>query len=80
LAQADFLTQGFERGVAPKAFQTALALAGKFDDKTRDIEALYGTIVMTVMAGDHREADECTGRLLKLTKAMPAELPLYHPR
>ncbi len=78
LAQADFLTQGLERGVAPKAFRTALTLAEKFDDKTREIQALYGTIVMTVMAGDYREAGEFTGRLLKLTKAMPAELPLYH--
>jgi hypothetical protein len=61
LAQADFLTQGFERGVAPKTFQTALALAGKADDKTRDIQALYGTIVMTVMAGDYGDAGESPG-------------------
>ncbi|MEX3969607.1 ATP-binding protein [Paraburkholderia caribensis] len=78
LAQADFLTQGLQRGVAPRAFYSALALAETAGDRARQYRALYGTIVMTVMAGDYDDAGQLTGRMLELAKTRPAELPLYH--
>jgi hypothetical protein len=78
LAQADFLTQGLQRGIAPKAFKAALALADQFHDKARQFQALYGTIVMTVMAGDYKEAGDLTRRMLSLAKENPTDLPLFH--
>jgi predicted ATPase/DNA-binding winged helix-turn-helix (wHTH) protein len=78
LAQADFLTQGLQRGIAPKAFQAALALAEEFRDTARQIQALYGTIVMTVMAGDYGEAGDLASRMFRLTNERPADLALYH--
>jgi predicted ATPase len=78
LAQADFLTQGLQRGIAPKAFRTALDLAKGFENETRQIEALYGTVVMTIMAGDYKEGSALTKQLLTLVRDKQDYLPLYH--
>ncbi|MEX3969606.1 winged helix-turn-helix domain-containing protein [Paraburkholderia caribensis] len=77
-AQADYLTQDLERGVAPRAFQYALALAEKFNDRARQFQTLYGTIIMTVRSGEYDEAAELNNRLLTLTDAHPDGLALYH--
>ncbi|MFP3553976.1 winged helix-turn-helix domain-containing protein [Paraburkholderia sp. SIMBA_049] len=78
LAQADFLTQGLQRGVATKAFYAALELAERYGDRSRQAQVLYGTIVMTVMAGEYKEADLLTNRLSKLSPPGSSDVPLYH--
>lgn len=78
LAQADFLTQGLQRGIATKAFYAALELAERYGDRSRQAQVLYGTIVMTVMAGEYKEADQLTSRLSKLARPSSTDIPLYH--
>lgn len=78
LAQADFLTQSLKKGISTKAFHAALALAVHYQHEARQTEVLYGTIVMTVMAGDYEGADSLCKRLGALTHARNTGLPLYH--
>lgn len=78
LAQADFLTQPLQNGIAAKAFHAALTLAELYRHEARQAEVLYGAIVMTVMAGDYQGADALCRRLGALTQAGNASLPLFH--
>lgn len=78
LAQVDFLTQSLTRGVAVKAFHSALALAEQQGHEGRQVQVLYGTIVMTTMAGEYQDADTLCAKLLRITRTRPADVPMYH--
>jgi predicted ATPase len=78
LAQADFLTQRLNDGVAVDAFRAALELAEQFGDGNRQLQVLYGIIVLTVMAGKYDDARDLLVRMSQLTETHPAHVPVYH--
>lgn len=78
LAKADFLTQRLDDGVAVDAFRAALELAEQFGDGNRQLQVLYGMIVLTVMAGKYDNARDLLGRMFQLTRTYPAHVSVYH--
>ncbi|PRY05994.1 winged helix-turn-helix domain-containing protein [Paraburkholderia sp. BL25I1N1] len=78
LAQAEFLTQSLKRGISSRAFQAALTLAERHGHEARQVQVLYGTIVMLTMAGEYNEADLFCQRLYMLSRARAADVPMYH--
>ncbi|RQS24242.1 winged helix-turn-helix domain-containing protein [Burkholderia sp. Bp8998] len=78
LAQADFLTQSLKRGISTHAFREALALTTHHHHEVRQVHVLYGTIVMTTMAGEYDEANRFCGRLYELSRARTTDVPMYH--
>lgn len=76
LAQADFLTQSLKHGTSTRAFHAALTLAEQQGHEVRQMQVLYGTIVMTTMAGEYQEAAELCQRLFALSQANDRRM--YH--
>ncbi|MBN3836064.1 winged helix-turn-helix domain-containing protein [Burkholderia sp. Ac-20344] len=78
LAQADFLTQPLKRGISTHAFREALALATHLRHEVRQVQVLYGTIVMTTMAGEYDEANRFCEQLHELSRTRNTDVPMYH--
>ncbi|APR35686.1 ATP-binding protein [Paraburkholderia sp. SOS3] len=78
LAQADFLTQSLRGGISTRAYHDALSLAEEYQHDSRQVQVLYGIIVMTTMAGEYQRANNFCDRLDILTRKRIADVPLYH--
>lgn len=78
LASADYQTQSLRRGEATSTYKSVLELAKHYGDVGRQIQALYGTICTTVMAGQYNQAALLTKKMAKHVESYPAQEPLLH--